>query len=324
MLAVNGIICYNKKNGATAGGRANHGGYMTLRTVAERLRACGIENARAEARMLVAHVTGIPEEILLCEADSELPDPEGELERLLTARQRREPLQYLLGEWGFLRQTYEVSPDCLIPRPETERLVEIAAEELPRGARVMDLCTGSGCVAISLLCERKDLSAVAVDLFDNTLEIARRNAVRNGVGSDRLTFVRGDVLTADFLPQLGRFDAVLSNPPYIPHRVIPTLEPELAFEPIAALDGGEDGLCFYRRILTGSDYREALCRHGRDGTFYFEIGYDQGNALRELARACGGHCRILKDLNGNDRVAVITPPHTLTGEEIFSDGKKEN
>lgn len=292
---------------------------MTLRTVIGRLHACGIENAAAEARMLTAHGTGLSEETLLCEPDRELPDPRGELERLLAAREKHKPLQYLLGTWGFMRQTYEVSPDCLIPRADTECLVELAIRELPRGARIMDLCTGSGCIAVSLLCERPDVSAVAVDLFEPTLALARRNAVRNGVGGERLTFLRGDALSADFLAGLGSFDAILSNPPYIPRTVIPTLAPELAFEPVAALDGGEDGLCFYRRILTGEDYRGALRRDG--GAFYFEIGYDQGDALRRLAHSRGDACRIERDMGGNDRVAVVTPAHILTGEAPLADGR---
>ncbi len=278
---------------------------MTLTELTRRLSACGIESAADEARMLAAHVAGCEPSALRLLADAPLPDPNGRLEMLVARREAREPLQYLLGTWGFWRQEYEVSPDCLIPRPDTETLVDFAVRWLPHGARVLDLCTGSGCIAVSLLCERPDLTGVAVDLYENTLAVARRNAVRNGVGEERLTFLRGDVLQGDFLADLGTFDAILSNPPYIPTATVATLAPELTFEPRAALDGGEDGLIFYRRMLQ-PDYRAAL-REG--GVLAFEIGYDQGDALRALASEW--QCDVLRDLGGCDRVAVIRGAHIL-------------
>jgi release factor glutamine methyltransferase len=278
---------------------------VTLNQIIERFVSCGIENADDEARMLAAYVTRLDPCALRVLADSPLPDPDGRLAMLVARREAREPLQYLLGTWGFWRQEYEVSPDCLIPRPDTETLVDYAVRHLPRGARVLDLCTGSGCIAISLLCERPDLTGVAVELYERTLALAKRNAVRNGVTEERLTLLQGDVLRGDFLAGLGTFDAILSNPPYIPTATVATLAPELAFEPHAALDGGEDGLLFYRRILQ-SDYRAAL---REDGFFAFEIGYDQGDVLRALAD--GDRCDIVRDLGGCDRVAAIRAAHIL-------------
>jgi len=280
---------------------------MTLQDITLRLAAAGIETAEHEARLLAGYFCGIPpyKRVL---PDTPLFDSEGKLETAVSKRESRYPLQYLLGTWGFWRQEYEVSPDCLIPRPDTELLVEYAAEHLPRGGRFIDLCTGSGCIATSLLCERPDLSGVAVDVFENTLSLAKRNARRNGVDEHRLTFVRGDVLVGDFMAGLGRFDAIISNPPYITPAVIDTLAPELSFEPRAALDGGKDGLMFYRRMIEGGDYRAAL-KHG--GCFIFEIGYDQGDALRALAAAMGDGCTVHRDLGGQERMAVVTPPHTL-------------
>ena len=276
---------------------------MTCRQIRERLHCAGIENADGEALLLASFVTGRSTAELRMAYDEPICDPTGRLESLIDLRARRYPLQYLMGTWGFWRQEYEVSPDCLIPRADTEVLLEYAATHLPQGARVLDLCTGSGCIAISLLCERQDVSAVAVELYENTLAIAKRNAVRNGVGDDRLGFLQGDVLTGDFLSSLGRFDAILSNPPYIPTAQLSRLAPELAFEPSAALDGGEDGLLFYRRMLK-DDYRAAL---KMSGFYLFEIGYDQGEALCALAHERGDECRIVRDLGGQDRVAVVTP-----------------
>jgi release factor glutamine methyltransferase len=273
---------------------------MTLKELTARLAAAGIENAAYEARLLAQHLSHVPP---FFDPTLSLPDPDGALCKAVNKREARYPLQYLLGTWGFWRQEYEVSPACLIPRPDTELLVEYAARHLPKGARFLDLCTGSGCIAISLLCERPDLTGVAVDLFEETLTLAKRNAHRNGVGEDRLTFVRGDVLDGSFMTELGTFDAILSNPPYITPAVIDTLEKELTFEPRAALDGGEDGLIFYRRMITGAEYRQAM---SENSPFIFEIGYDQGNALQTMATQNGFACTLHRDLGGQHRMAVLT------------------
>ena len=275
---------------------------MTYQEIHTRLSLAGIENARAEARMLVEHFAGTDEQATSLFPDRTLPDPTGALEDAVARRCAREPLQYILGCWCFWRQEYEVSPDCLVPRSDTERLVELALAHLPQGGRFLDLCTGSGCIAISLLCERPDATAAAVELYPRTLALAQRNAEKNGVPTTRLSLIRGDVLCGDFLPTLGTFDLILSNPPYIPTRDLAALSPEVHREPQAALDGGEDGLIFYRRILTGADYRAAL-RAG--GAFLFEIGYDQGHALCALAEEIGATCRIFKDYGGCDRVALV-------------------
>ena len=280
---------------------------MTFRELTDVLAAAGIDNAAYEAALLAEHYTGIPALLLRTDAGRDLPDPDGALSRAALRRAEHYPLQYLIGTWGFWRQEYEVSPDCLIPRPDTELVVDYAARHLPRGGRFIDLCTGSGCIAISLLCERPDLSAVAVDLFDNTLAVARRNAARNGISDDRLTLMRGDVLTGEFMAALGTFDAILSNPPYITTEAMSTLAPELSYEPKAALWGGEDGLIFYRRMLD-EPYRSHL---SRGGSYLFEIGYDQGDALRALAGERGDAVEIHRDLGGQDRLAVVLPVHTL-------------
>ena len=280
---------------------------MTFRELTDVLAEAGIDNAAYEAALLAEHYTGIPALLLRTDAGRDLPDPDGALSRAALRRAEHYPLQYLIGTWGFWRQEYEVSPDCLIPRPDTELVVDYAARHLPRGGRFIDLCTGSGCIAISLLCERPDLSAVAVDLFDNTLAVARRNAARNGISDDRLTLMRGDVLTGEFMAALGTFDAILSNPPYITTEAMSTLAPELSYEPKAALWGGEDGLIFYRRMLD-EPYRSHL---SRGGSYLFEIGYDQGDALRALAGERGDAVEIHRDLGGQDRLAVVLPVHTL-------------
>lgn len=244
-----------------------------------RLQSAGIENADIEAR-------------LLCEKfENEA------LERAVQKRMTHYPLQYIIGEWEFWRECYEVSEHCLVPRPDTEHLVEAAIKRLPRGARFLDLCTGSGCVAISTLCSRPDTSAVAVDLFEETLALATRNAERNGVAA-RVSFRLADVLKG--CEEEGVYDAILSNPPYIRAQVMPTLSTEVKHEPAAALCGGEDGLDFYRAIL--SKWRKAL---KRDGFFLFEIGYDQAEDLRALAAEHGLCATVFRDYGGNDRVVLL-------------------
>ena len=184
----------------------------------------------------------------------------------------------------------------LIPRQDTEILVEWAIKNIPRGGCFADLCTGSGCIAVSTLAARSDLTCVAVEKYPEALEVAKRNAERNGV-SDRIDFVLSDVLTDDAPAE--RFDAVLSNPPYVTAGEYETLEKELYFEPRHALTDGADGLTFYRRIF---DVYPARLKEG--GAIALEIGAAQAEAVAAIARFAGMKTNILKDYSGNDRVAV--------------------
>lgn len=269
---------------------------MRLRQVEQRLLAAGIENAAMEALWLAQRFLPLSEGELRAGAEfSSAP-----LEAALARRCERYPLQYLLGEWPFWRQTYEVGPDALIPRADTECLVEEAIRRLPRNARFADLCTGSGCIAVSVLAERPDTQAVAVDKFAPTLALAERNALRNRV-RERFRPVRCDLLDPDAEVEGAPFDAVLCNPPYIRTEVLSTLAPELSCEPQAALDGGEDGLIFYRVLLQNADRWIT-----REGFFLFEIGFDQREALEQLANENGCTvARTIRDLGGNDRAMLL-------------------
>lgn len=211
----------------------------------------------------------------------------------LTRLKEGEPLAYILGEWYFYNETYKVSSDCLIPRPETEHVVDELIRVLPENGRFTDLCTGSGCIAISVLCHRPDVAAVAVDISDKAIAIAKENAALNGV-SDRISFICADIVKCDPLGA-ETFDAISSNPPYIRSSVIDTLQEQVKREPRIALDGGEDGLDFYRIIF--NKYRKNIHNGGK---IICEIGYDQGKILSETFG-----CRILKDYSHNDRVAVL-------------------
>ncbi len=269
------------------------------------LERAGVESPRRDAEILLCHFCSVRPHELVLARQRDFSSPE--LLEAVEKRARRIPLQYIIGSWSFMTEEYEVDENCLIPRQDTELLVETAIGLLPEGAKFIDLCTGSGCVAVSTLAKRADCRAAATDLFPETLEIAARNAKSNGV-SDRFTPVLSNVMMVPdhMVRNEAPFDAVLSNPPYIRRDVVDTLSPEVLCEPRAALDGGVDGLDFYRAILL---YYGQLVKS--EGFFAFEIGYDQGNDIRELAKSRGYDCEILKDLGGLDRVAVLRDNGTV-------------
>lgn len=219
------------------------------------------------------------------------PLTEEEEELLLSQARRRlegEPLQYILGEWEFMGLPMEVSPGVLIPRPETELLCETALKELPRGARVLDLCCGTGCIGIAMG-KLGDMQVTFCDISPAALTIARRNARRNGVAGE---FVQGDF----FAPLTGRtFDGILCNPPYLTEGEMAHLQRELTYEPALALYGGEDGLDFYRRLR-----REAALHLQDGGRLYMEIGCSQGQAVQAMFPGS----EILQDLSGLDRLVL--------------------
>jgi release factor glutamine methyltransferase len=271
---------------------------MTYNEIAMALANAEIENNRAEAAMLICHFCNVNKAELLLRHDEDFNSPE--LEAAVAKRLSHYPLQYILGYWDFFHETYRVTEDTLIPRQDTEKLVELAMRYLPENSRFADLCTGSGCIAVSTLASRKDCRAVAIDIFPKTLEIARENAENNGVG-DRLGFMQANALEPSFMDGLGKFDAILSNPPYIESEKISLLDEELSFEPNAALDGGDDGLDFYRVII--SEYGKYLFPNG---FMLLEIGHDQAKAVTAISAANGFRCEVFKDYGGNDRVAYLT------------------
>ena len=270
---------------------------MKLVEAIKRLTEAGIESAPYEARELFYAFGGYKRFELLS------PDSDCSTDEFLNAmehRIRREPLQYIIGSVDFYRESYFVTPDVLIPRSDTEILVDVAVKGLPSGALFADLCCGSGCVAISTLNNTNNTRCIAVDISPAALAVAEKNAVRNGVDG-RVKFVRCDLLHD--LPdgmEDGRFDAILSNPPYVRDDVYEELESEIFHEPKAAFVGGEDGLDFYRRLTP--IYKTKL---KSDGFIAYEIGYDQADALMQIAEENGMKCRIIKDLSGNDRVAEL-------------------
>ena len=262
---------------------------MTLKEAIEILKSAGVESADYDARELFKLYCS-PPVMLSTECDK------AELISALERRAKREPLQYIIGSVGFYREEYIVTPDCLIPRSDTEILVDYAVKNLPSGAGFADLCTGSGCIAISVLKNTDRTTALAVDISEGALYVARKNAELNGV-SDRIAFRQADLLKERID---GSFFAVLSNPPYVTDGAYLRLEDEIYHEPRAAFVGGEDGGDFYRTLTP--IYKDMIAE---GGFIAYEIGYDQAELLLKIAEDCSMSCEILKDFSGNDRVAVL-------------------
>lgn len=270
---------------------------VTYADAVKLLRGANIPNAPFEARLIISSICDVSFASILSD-----PDKKYESTVLLDALRRRAaryPLQYILGEVGFRDCIFKVTEHTLIPRPDTELLVEYAVAHIPQNAHIADLCTGSGCIAVSTLSERPDLCAVATDIDPDTLEVAAHNAQKNGV-ADRLTLLLDDVKHPDRISEYVPFDAILSNPPYIPTRDVMGLEEELKYEPHIALDGGEDGLDFYRAIIT--HYVPLL---KENGFLAFEIGYDQESEMLLLAEENSLKCKIIRDYGANPRVAIL-------------------
>ena len=214
---------------------------------------------------------------------------------------QNEPLAYILGETVFFDEYYYVTPATLIPRPDTERVVEWVIKKLPEQGRLLDLCCGSGCIGISSIRHSVGTEGVSLDISADALEVAKRNAKRNDV-ADRICFLQAD-LTKDMPQGTGMFDVIVSNPPYIATDVIETLMPEVKeHEPRLALDGTEDGLFFYRKIV---DESRSYLKNG--GMLYFEIGHDQGAEVKALMEQAGFiEVVVVKDYAGLDRVVYGT------------------
>ncbi len=270
---------------------------MTLQEAVKRLKDAGIESAEYDARELFIHFLGRQRAGILPKNESFENE---ELIHAVERREKREPLQYIIGNVGFFRETYTVTPSVLIPRQDTEILVEYAVNNIPENENVLDLCTGSGCIAISTLKNTKNTRAVAVDISGDALEVAIKNAQSNGV-ADRIRFIEHDLTSRESFTD-ERFYAILSNPPYVAREAYETLEPEIFCEPEIAFVGENGGMAFYERLLPLS---LSLLKEG--GFIAYEIGFDQGEAIRALAHIHNCDCKIIKDYSSLDRVAVIKP-----------------
>ncbi|MBQ3791614.1 MAG: peptide chain release factor N(5)-glutamine methyltransferase [Clostridia bacterium] len=271
---------------------------MKRKEIENRLRAAGIAEAAAESRILIRYATGTPEALILADPAR---DYEGEkLESALLRRLSREPLQYILGEWDFFGDTYRLTKDVLIPRPETECLVEKALTLLSPGDRVLDLCTGSGCIAVALA-RHADVTVRAEELSVPALEVAKENAERLGVSS-RVSFFRRDVREKP--DDDGLYDLITANPPYVSAREMEDVERELSYEPSFALTDGGDGLS-----LIGAILKNDAPRLSENGYLLLEHGASQGPAVVSLGEEVSLTGRTEKDLSGRDRFTVFQKNH---------------
>lgn len=263
-----------------------------LRLAAARLEQAGVPDADVDAAYLLASVLKEDTLAMRINGHRELAAPQrAAFGALCDRRAAREPLQYILGETEFMGLTFHVEPGVLIPRADTEILVEKALAWMKSGARVLDIGTGSGAIAVSLAKLGRQAQVTAVDVSDRALEIARRNAERNGAAVE---FVKSDCFSA----LKGRkYDMIVSNPPYISADEMRGLMPEVTREPELALFGGADGLDFYRRIS-----REAPEYLNEGGCLLFEIGWLQKDAVSALVKAHIGEPFALRDYGQNWRV----------------------
>jgi release factor glutamine methyltransferase len=263
-----------------------------------------VDSPRLTAEVLLSHVLKVGRVRLYVDLDRPLSKEElATFRALIERRMAGEPTQYLTGVKEFYNRPFRVDGRVLIPRPETELLVEAALRVLPKDApsRALDVCTGSGCIAISLAAERPQASVLATDLSPDACALARENAEALGVGA-RVTVSQGNLFEP--VPGDARFQLIVSNPPYIASWEIPDLSAEVRREPHLALDGGQDGLAVIRRVIEGA--RRYLLP---GGLLAMEIGETQGNAVQELLQAAGyENARVEKDLERRDRLAFGTQP----------------
>lgn len=265
-----------------------------------RLKAAGKDAYAFEAEVLLEKAVGLNRTALFLQGGKTLSAEEAEVyEGFLAEREAGRPTQYILGEWEFMGLPFHVGEGVLIPRGDTEVLVETILETQQKDSleSILDIGTGSGCIPVSLGHYGSFAKIMAVDISPAALEYARKNAAENGVEID---FYESDLFTNMPMEWKGKLDGIVSNPPYIPKRDIGGLMVEVKdFEPLNALDGGEDGLDFYRAIVEkGRDW----LREG--GWLFFEIGYDQGEALLSLLKEFGyTEIGLKQDLAGLDRVA---------------------
>ena len=278
----------------------------------KRLQAAGIEDAHIDAAALMEAAGGPDITHFPLVRDEEVP--EGVVfmfDGYIGVRANRIPLQHILGEGWFRGLSFTVDEDVLIPRQDTETLVEAVLREAakyPGAPSLLELCTGSGAIAVSLAREGNFASVTASDISHEAIQIARENAAKNGV-EERILFAEGDLFRArtksDKSLSRRSYDIICANPPYIPTAEIETLEPEVRdHDPLIALDGGTDGLDFYRRLA-----KESAAHLNAGGKILLEIGCEQGAAVQEIFAQAGWKDGLVEqDLAGKDRVFSAAKP----------------
>jgi len=272
-----------------------------LRQASQQLDQAGVAEARREAGSLLSHVVGKDRTFLISHAEELLDSHQFEsFENAIARRAAGEPAQYITGTQDFFGRAFRVTPDVLIPRPETELLVEAALQMMNANAVICDVGTGSGCIAITLLCECQDSRVVAVDVSEAALEVAQENA-RQLLVHEKIEFVVSDCFAALHQSE-GRFDLIVSNPPYVAANQLPGLQREVRdHEPLVALSPGADGLTVIRRLL--NDAPRFL---SANGYLLMEIGFDQGETIKQIVDPNIWTLKEIRpDLQGIPRIVVL-------------------
>ena len=272
---------------------------MVISNLVRETAKCLSDNARFEAELMVMNALGINRTQLVMGGRNAVAEEQCEkVSEMVKRRQSGEPLQYILGECEFMSLDFYVESGVLIPRSDTETLVEAVIEKTDENkqVKILDICTGSGCIGISTAHFRPGAYVDLIDISDKAIEIAEKNIIRNNV-QRRVKVQKMDILNE--YPR-EKYDIVVSNPPYIETDVRDTLQTEVKnHEPRLALDGGRDGLIFYRRI---TEIAPEILKKG--GMLAFEIGYNQGEAVSALMEKDFGDVRIIQDFSKNDRVVT--------------------
>ncbi len=266
----------------------------------KKLQTAGIEEYVFESKQIIKHITGYTNAQILTKYTQSLSSfQQDNLTAIIKQRLIRYPLQYIIGKWNFFGREFFVGPGVLIPRSDTETLIDVCLETITKkeNPRVLDLCAGTGCIGITIKGERNDAQVTLVEKFDEALMYTNKNAKNNNVD---VNIIKGDVLKTEGAD--GLYDLIVSNPPYINDSDMKSLQPEVAFEPTTALSGGEDGLLFYRHIV--KEYKKFLAPNG---VFAFEVGINQAEAVANILKENGFvDVGTRKDYNEIDRVVFGT------------------
>ena len=277
---------------------------MTLKQAlsALKIKLSNIDDGKIEARYILEKVSGISYSQMLFKGDNEISrEIYNEAVAMADRRLAGEPVQYILGSWDFMDFTFKVGEGVLIPRPETEILVEYILDKIKdvKEPVIYDLCSGSGCIGLSLALLHKDARVYLVEKSDKALTYLNANNQNLCLKLNRTTVIQGDILKIDDFDCLPKADVIVSNPPYIRSDEIPTLQSEVLREPIMALDGGEDGLMFYRVLV--NDWSKKL---KKGGFMAFECGEDQAQDIASLFRKINFDSEAINDYNNIQRIVV--------------------
>ena len=271
---------------------------MTQLQIKKRLSKAGIDDPLNEAMILISEYAGISPAEILSEPDRDYDAPL--LEEAVSRREEHEPLQYIIGKWEFYGHGFSVGKGCLIPRQETELIVSYIIKNAPEDSKMLDLCTGSGCIPISVLLDRPDMTCDCMDISEDALYVADKNMTLNGIDRARMRLIKNDV-TSDFLDKSIKYGIISANPPYLTSSEYDSSQPELKWEPKIALTDGKNGLSLIFGII--DRYYDHL---ENGGHLLIEIGSLQGGSVKKHAEERGITCDILKDYADLDRICHIT------------------